>query len=168
MKKSITTIVSLFLLFNIVACLKEESFPVEPNIVFKDFNKIKNNTNIDNKAILKFSFTDGDGDLGLDDGDTFYPYNFKGANYYNLIVERYEKINGVMVKDTFPTKARIPLIKPSGQNKSVKGDLEIELFINNPMSNYDTIQIEAYIFDRDLNKSNLIKSQEIKINKTAN
>lgn len=165
MKTKIITATLILSLFVISSCLKKESFPNEPAIEFKDFKKIANSTGVDNKGILKFSFTDGDGDLGLDDADTFYPYNFSGPNYYNLIVERYEKINGIMVKDTFPTKARIPVIKPSGQNKSVKGDLEIEIFFNNPLSTYDTIQLETYILDRALHKSNIIKTPEIWVDK---
>lgn len=165
MKTKIITATLILSLFVISSCLKKESFPNEPAIEFKDFKKIENNTGIDNKGILKFSFTDGDGDLGLDDADTFYPYNFSGPNFYNLIVERYEKINGVMVKDTFPTKARIPVIQSSGQNKGVKGDLEIEIFFNNPLSIYDTIQLETYILDRALHKSNIIKTPEIWVDK---
>ena len=51
------------------ACLKTEEFPKEPHIDFKSYTR---STDYDK---LTISFTDGDGDIGLDQGDTLAPYN---------------------------------------------------------------------------------------------
>jgi len=59
-----------------ISCKKPETYPIVPHIEFVSFIKIINdqNQNIDNKGVLKISFTDGDGDLGLAEGDTLSPY----------------------------------------------------------------------------------------------
>ena len=46
-----------------------------------------------------------------------------------------------------------------------KGEIEIEVFINNAFSDYDTIRFDAYIVDRALHKSNTIQTPEIIVNK---
>jgi len=63
--------------------------------------------------------------------------------------------------------SRIPVITPNGQNKSIKGDIEVILFINNPKPNvqYDTICFDVSIVDRALNMSNTIRTPEIIVKK---
>jgi hypothetical protein len=43
----------------------------------------------------------------------------------------------------------------------LQGDLNFELFTNNPFSPYDTIKYEVTILDRALNRSNMVSTQEI-------
>ena len=50
------------------ACLRTEEFPPEPRITFKAFNLVGDS------ASIVITFTDGDGDVGLNPGDTFPPY----------------------------------------------------------------------------------------------
>ncbi len=127
---------------------------------------MRNSQNIDKKGILEFSFTDGDGDIGLNSWDTVYPYDF------NLFITYFEKQNGefkevpiIVNGDTTIQDARIPILNTSGEGKSLKGKIEIELFINNPRSNFDTIRYDAYIKDRALNESNVISTPEIVVKK---
>jgi hypothetical protein len=161
----------LILVFLVAVCLfscKEKiKYPVIPYIEYVSFSKIATTSGIDDKGILKFSFTDGDGDIGLAPEDTLYPFDPGSQWYYDLFVIYYEKQKGDYVPVELPLtiNSRIPVITPDGENKSIKGDIEVELFINNPISSYDTICFDVQIADRALNVSNTIRTPDIIVNK---
>lgn len=157
----------LIILLIIAGCKKFETYPPEPIIKFISLTKIPNSSGIDDKGILKIGFTDGDGDIGLGQGDTLSPYNPGSEYYYNFYIFFYEKQNGQYVKfqASTPVHSRIPPIESEVSDRGIKGEIEIELEINNFFSPYDTIQFEAYIYDRALNKSNVIRTPDIKIKK---
>lgn len=168
MKKSyrfLTTIILFIFLLN--ACTKEEVFPPEPIITFISFDKIANTTSIDDKGLLKIFFTDGDGDLGLNDYDTNGPFNKNSIYYYNFFIKYFEKQHGTFVEVDLPLpfNSRIPRLQSSGNSPSIKGEIELEVFINNIPSAFDTIQLTASICDRALNMSNLITTPEIIVKK---
>ena len=57
-----------------VSCTRLDQYPPEPTIKFTQFEKLYNAVDsIYDRGILEFEYTDGDGDLGLDPGDTFPP-----------------------------------------------------------------------------------------------
>lgn len=150
------------------SCKKKEEYPIEPAITFKSFVKIPQSNGIDNKGILTLSFTDGDGDIGLSQGDTVGDFAPGSEFYYNFFITYYEKQKGVMtaVELPFTNNARIPVLKNRNKNNTaIRGDISIELFINNPFSAYDTIQYECYIVDRAFHKSNVVRTEEIVIDK---
>ncbi len=156
-------------------CNKFENYPPEPVIKFERFILLANPVNgITERGVLEFSYTDGDGDLGLSDQDTDPPFNFGGEYYYNLIINYFEKQNGVFVEvpllswnpdslryDTLTFNGRFPVLTPRSGNLSIKGIFQDTLFIYNPISDLDTIKFSAYIYDRALNKSNKIETGEI-------
>lgn len=162
-------------LFGLDACHKFEKFPDEPVISYNRFILLINPTNgITERGVLEFSYTDGDGDLGLSDSDTDPPFNFGGDYYYNLIIKYYEKQNGVFVEvpllswnpdslfyDTLTFNGRFPELTPQSGNLSIKGVFQDTVFIYNPLSDFDTIKFKAYIYDRALHKSNEIETEEI-------
>ncbi len=152
----------------LTSCIKsDDKYSEIPHIEFVSFTKINNGSNIDNQGIMKIFFTDGDGDIGLDKGDTFGRFHPDSIYYNNFFIKYFEKQNGIIkeVETKFSNNARIPMLTPQGKNKTLKGEIEITLFINNPLSIYDTILFEAYIVDRALHKSNTIRTPEIKVNK---
>ena len=174
----LTKIVFILLLlaaFGFDACNKFEKFPDEPVIKYDRFILLLNPTSgITERGVLQFSYTDGDGDLGLDDQDIYPPFNFGGDYYYNLIINYFEKQNGVFVEvplltwnpdsayyDTSTFNARFPVLTPRTGNLSIKGVFQDTLFIYNPLSDFDTIKFSAYIYDRALHKSNVIETGEI-------
>lgn len=165
LQKYILFFVLALLLF---ACRKTETFPPEPNITAISLTKIPNNLGFDDKGILKISFTDGDGDLGLSQEDTLPPFNQGSEFYYNFFISYFEKQNGqwVKIETNPPIHARIPPIVPDVADKALIGDIEIELEINNYFSPYDTICFETYIVDRALNKSNVMRTTDIRIKKS--
>jgi len=132
-----------------------------------DFTKIRNSSNIDEKGILKIFFTDGDDDMGLADWDTLPPFDKNSKYYYNFFITYFEKQHGefVEVVPSVTFNSRIPVLTSSSSNGAIKGEIEIELFINNPFSVYDTIRFDAYIADRALHESNIISTPEIILKK---
>lgn len=125
----------------------------------------------DTALTMKISFTDGDGDIGLPD-DTMPPYNPHGKFYYNYIISYMEKKGGqwkyyllfnpeTSQYDTVNFNSRIPWLTPEAGNKAIKGEIELHMTILRPVeANYDTVRFDAFIYDRALHKSNVIRTPE--------
>ncbi len=154
-------------MFFLASCLKREEYPIEPHIEFVNFIKLVSDAGIEDKGVLTFSFTDGDGDIGLSAADTFPPFHSEGDYYYNLYIFYKEMQNGVLTLIDLPQPfhTRLPVITPSGRNKAIKGEMEIKLDIYNPISTFDTICFEFYIVDRALHVSNTISTPLIVVQK---
>ena len=76
----------LFLVLVALSCQKPVEYPIEPRIEYKDFTYLLNaDSTFSGEGVIAFSYTDGDGDLGLDDADTTYPFGFKDPHYYNMV-----------------------------------------------------------------------------------
>lgn len=159
--------VFLFLIITLSFCRKPEQFPIEPKIEFVSLTKIPTINGVDDKGILTISFTDGDGDVGLSESDTLPPYDTSSVYYYNFFIDYFEKQNGTYTKVNLPfsINSRIPVLNSSGNTKPLKGTIEMELFINNILSPYDTIRFECSICDRALHMSNKIITSDLVINK---
>lgn len=145
-------VLSTFLLS--VGCESVEDFPDEPQVTFKSL-EIEDANN----AVLKISFTDGDGDIGLSEGDTLPPFCPEECDYYyNLLCEYYEKQDGewVIFDDlAAPFYYRVPIVEPSGQNPTLEGEIHIDLnayYITG--TGYDTCRMSVRLIDRSLNVSN--------------
>ncbi len=158
-----------------LSCRKLEEYPVIPAIAFNGFELLINeDTGISEKGILYISYTDGDGDLGLDQGDTTFPYQYGGLYYYNLFITYYECDNGVFTEvplltwnnetqqyDTLTFNARMPVLLPKEKKQGIKGVIQNEMFIYNPLAKSDTIQFKVKIVDRALQFSNEITTPPI-------
>lgn len=149
------------------SCKKAEEYPNVPVIKFEQFVKIPTASGKDNVGVMIISFTDGDGDVGFRVGDTLAPYQKGGKYYYNFIIKYFERQKGVYKEITLPftNNSRIPYLTPEGKNKVLAGNIEMDLFINNPLTKFDTIRFEAYIYDRALNKSNVVTTTDIVVKK---
>lgn len=169
---NILLFVIILLLTGIGSCKKVEKFPYTPYIEYRGFEVLYNpDLGINDRGVLSFYFQDGDGDIGLNSGDTSYPYNADSEYHYNLIINYFEMQNGILTEvpilwynpvtqqyDTLSMSARIPNLTPSGINKAISGEIYDTLFIYNFNSEFDTIMIEAFIYDRALNQSNTIST----------
>jgi len=149
---------ALFAAVILPSCLKFEDFPIEPTVEFGSF------TQYNDSAHLKFHFTDGDGDIGLNARDTFPPYDTL-PYYYNLFLDYYKLNNGVWeeVELTLPLYYRIPVITPTGQNKTLEGDIEVFLFPYPTLTGTsgDTIKYTIQLVDRALHISNVTETGQI-------
>jgi len=165
----ISLILSVLVILAVISCKRIDEYPPEPAITYLDFEKIFNETDsIYDRGILKFEFTDGDGDLGLAKSDTFFPFNPGSKYYYNLIIDYFEVRNGVETPvwltffnsetqefDTIYLSARIPLLTPKGSNKALSGEINDTIFIYNYYSDFDTLFLKFRIVDRALHESNI-------------
>lgn len=156
-------------------CLKPEKFPTEPEIVFKD--AIVRNDSL----FLTVDFTDGDGDIGLNDSDTIAPYDTSSVFHHNFFVDYFEKVDGVgwvQGRDNFGNPItfnyRLPVITPQGQNKALKGEILVIVepilgagntsfptYYNEFSAESDTVQYRVRLADRSLNMSNEVSSYEV-------
>lgn len=157
----------LLLILVFFGCKKSNEYPEVPIIKFEEFRKNQTATGKDDVGVMVISFTDGDGDIGFHEKDTLSPYHKKGDYYYNFIIKYFERQKGVYKEIILPfsNNARITYLTPEGKNKVLSGNIAMDLFINNPKSNYDTIRFEAFIYDRALHKSNVITTPDIIVNK---
>jgi len=138
------------------SCKKESSLPDVPQIEFKNLDKYASSFSGIDSLVLTFSFEDGDGDIGTPSSDTITR---------DIYVTLFEKQNGVFTPIVFPDPSimtyRLPYLRPTGNNTSLKGDVVISYLgylIGIPN---DTVRYDVYIKDRAGHISNTISSSEI-------
>ena len=174
----------LFLAWVAFACQKPVEYPIEPKIEYQGFTYLFNaDSTFSGEGVIAFSYTDGDGDLGLDDGDTTYPFGYHDPYYYNMVVDYLKYENGEFVKkpllsphvptspadtlvlyDTVTFNARFKRLRDSEDPKAISGTMEYKLTVQNPLSPNDTIKFEIHIVDRALHESNAIQTEAIYTN----
>lgn len=173
MKNTLTLL--LLILFAAAACQKKMEYPIEPKISYEGLNYLmKADSTLTGEVILNIGYTDGDGDLGLNDADTLYPFGPNDPHYYNLIID-YLKWNGsAFVKtpllswnqqtqsfDTVSFNARFKRMVFTDEETSISGTINYKMMVFNPLSPYDTIKFKIKIIDRALHESNTIETEAI-------
>jgi hypothetical protein len=159
------------LIISVSSCLKPVSYPDEP--ILETISYTINGDSL----VLSVTFTDGDGDVGLNDNDTTDPYNPASFYHFNFYVEYYELMNGSWVKgtqdpagqnfplaDTINFSYRIKNLTPVGQNKTLKGTINVTLepvFYNVISNHNDSIKFRVSLIDRALHVSNFIETDTI-------
>ena len=169
---------ALLLALAVYSCQKPVDYPIEPKIGYEGFTYLLNaDSTFSGEGIISFSYTDGDGDLGLDDADTLPPFGFNDAHYYNMVIDYLKCINGEFVKmpllswnvqtqsyDTVTFNARFKRLCDSEEPKAISGTMEYKLMVQNPFSPDDTVKFEIRILDRALHESNAILTDPIYTN----
>jgi hypothetical protein len=153
-----------------------DSFSTTPAITFKSYSiqkLVDSSGNPDYKLVLTISFTDGDGDIGLGQGDTTGNFSPEKPWYNNLLVNYYEKVHGTFIRmylsypypsnghDTVKYDGRIPNITPAGRNKAIKGDIDYSIDLGSGSKTGNSIKFDFVLYDRALHRSNLTESPEI-------
>ena len=168
----------MFLLFS---CWKEPDFPREPEIEFKAieartfFDEFSTGEKIEVKITLKFK--DGDGNLGLDNGnpaDSLKPFDFaEGKNkfHHNYFIDVLMEENGEFVPLNlfFTFNGRFPLLNPDGKVRALEGDLVYTIddffltFLPLTFQSGDRLKFRVSIADRALNVSNVVETDPVQI-----
>jgi len=163
------------------SCQKKVEYPIEPKIAYEGFTYLMNpDSTFSGEGVVSFSYTDGDGDLGLDDSDTLPPFGFHDSYYYNLVVDYLKLENGIFVKtpllsphvptnpadtlvlfDTVTFNARFKRLRDTEDPKAISGSMDYKMTVQNPFSPDDTIKFEIHILDRALHESNVIQTDPI-------
>ena len=173
--KKIALIAMSLMLVMAVSCRQDVQYPIEPQITYNGFTYIFNaDSTFSGEGILSFSYTDGDGDLGLDDADSIYPFGLNDPHYYNMEVDYLKSVNGQFVKmplvywnqltqqyDTISFNSRFKRLVFGDEVKPISGTMEYKMQVQNPFSPSDTIKFEVRIFDRALHVSNTIQTSPI-------
>lgn len=140
------------------SCLPEPAYPDVPALVFQSLDEAPGGG-----RTLVLEFTDGDGDVGLDSGDTLGVFCPTCAHHYNLQCEYEELRNGVWTQvpllieaGQIPFYFRIPRAAPTGSSPAQKGTIAVDLpswYLSSP---FDTLRFSITLWDRSLNASNTV------------
>jgi len=160
----ISLIILIPLFAGLTSCIKEDQYPVVPHIEFAGYGIYSAVDGTDSACNITFSYTDGDGDIGLTKADSLEPYK------YNFYLKLMQLVDGHMVEVVLPSNsitfnARIPMLTPTGRNKNIKGEITMnfDLYFNSYLLQSNTIGFETYIVDRALNKSNIVTTPNLTI-----
>lgn len=161
--KILRCILYVVMMFLACSCHEWETYSEIPHIEFLEYQLLIDADSVPQKGVIVFSFTDGDGDIGLKENETEPPYD------YNLFIEYLELHDGEWkhhvneMGDTVNFNSRIPVITPAGDDKNILGTIYDTVSLNK-YSPVDTFKYIIYIKDRALNVSNSIETPPILIN----
>ncbi len=138
------------------SCKHIDNLSDVPAIEFRTFTLFDTVDILGNPAkagTLEFSFEDGDGDLGLD-----APVQPGIDPSSNLFLRLYRKTGNSFElagpsDPLYPSEYRIPYLEPGGQNKILKGTIDVTL-IYFLYSVTDTLYYDFWIKDRGGHESN--------------
>lgn len=156
-------ILLLFTVVSLSSCLKQEDFPNRPDVTYIGFfPNLAATSKADSLGFVKFEFTDGDGDLGLNPGDTLGEFALGQPYYYNLFIRYFERQNGTFTEviPPLPFHVRFNRLTSVGGNGSIQGEMDVRIFVN-PSSVYDTVKYEMYIVDRAKQHSDTLMTEEL-------
>lgn len=151
----------LLILFVVSACYEIESYPPEPEIEYVSFELTDSIDLLGNAVltgVLRFSFIDGDGDVG----DHVPTDTSMNDSVKHVFIDLYKKENGVFLRQEQAVNYyyRIPYFEPGANNPVVKGDVLIsDLNFYTPFGT-DTLLYQFYMRDRAGNKSNIEQTDE--------
>ena len=157
---------------SIWSCSKPKSYSDIPEIHFKQLlleDRIDPLDETFKKAILNFSFIDGDGDLGVRPQDKLTPNGRISLVHYTWFKKmsdgNYEQY--IFPDPDMPNSSDIPynsvMDKSEAQNKTLKGTIEIELSTPENPKNVDIMYVEFWIVDREGHESNKERSPDFSI-----
>ncbi len=165
MSKILFGIIVMLIGFVLSCKLEHIDYPPEPYIEYISAEATIGQNAL-NQSLVKvkliFYLIDGDGDVGLTELDTIYPYD---ANFYPTLygfVNDSLKVDTTLIADEY----RIPYVGDLGQDKTLKAEIIIDFeYPFNDMNPYpyDSIVYSFYMVDRALNKSNVAWTDTIVI-----
>lgn len=139
----------------LTACVKKKTYSKNPEIDYKSFTIINEDT-----ALMVITFSDGDGDIGKLQEDktnnlflTYYYFHTDSNKFYAW----YDSFNN----DTLRTAYTIRKPKDEYTGKSISGEFEILMNGWRPTKNHKRIKYVLYLVDNANNKSNVLTTPEI-------
>ena len=165
LKKLKTVVPLLAVVLTLSACQEELDFPEEPQLTYQGFQYLMDaDSTLTGEGILTIGYTDGDGDLGLDDADTLAPFGLGDPFYYNLLVDYYRWDGSQFVADTVHFNARFKRLIAGEEPKPIQGTIDYRMTLQNPLHPNDTVQLQIRIVDRALHVSNTVVTEPIHFN----
>ena len=159
MKKIFVLIFGIIIL---ASCQEKVEYPIEPKITYEGLTYLMDaDSTLTGEVILSIGYTDGDGDLGLDDTDTLYPFGPNDPNYYNLMIDYLRWDGTQFVTDTINFNVRFKRLLFNNEVKAISGTIDNTIMLLNPFAPDDTVKLKAHIIDRALHESNSIETDPI-------
>lgn len=147
----------------------EPEYSPIPELTFKEYEFFREDENgvLTDYYLIRFEYIDGDGDIG---GMDNVQVPNEDSIEHTVFVDYFERSNTGVFKrnacalgaDTTTKKYKIPTITPPGNNKAIRGEIEVKVLpCPVPFDTVKTIKYSMFIYDRALNKSNVVESPEI-------
>lgn len=147
--------ISLFLVYT--ACVKKKTYSDSPEIAYKSFTPFPKDS-----AALAITFSDGNGDIGKEEGDTtknvFLKYYYKDT--VSLKYVSYDSIYPPVVPNNFTIRKP----KDSYLGKPISGEVSIAISKFRPSSKLKAFKYSKYvmyIIDNAGHKSNVLTTPEL-------
>ena len=168
-------LLATLMLVALSACQEKVEYPIEPRITYEGLAYVIDaDSTLTGEVVLSIGYTDGDGDLGLDDADTLYPFGPNDPHYYNLIID-YLKWDGTQFVetpllswnqqsqsyDTVSFNARFKRLVFYDEVKPISGTIDYKMMVYNPLAPDDIIKFKIHLLDRALHESNIIVTEDI-------
>lgn len=117
------------------------------------------NDSTDNTILFTFMLYDGDGNFGLETKDTVAPYI--DTFQQNFYATAYSLQNGDTAQLPYTFSYRIPRLRGENQHKFIKAKVNIDITLAKSVFPYDSVFFTYFVYDRDLQKSNVDTSSII-------
>ena len=151
-------------------CKPLESYTDVLEVSFESlsFADITSALGTEKRAVLVFSFADGNGNLGVRTfNDSISKIHY---TWYQKLpdgkYEAYQFISGT-ITDSIAIPYRSVMDRDEAQNRLLKGKIEIALSMPINPQNVDTMRIEYFIFDRSGKQSNVDHTPDFSILDTS-
>lgn len=161
MQRKLKILASSFILI-LAGCGEIVTYPDTPVIDYKSFTLYITTDDLGNSILLgkmEVLFTDGDGDIGLEQPDSAAVSDSLKFNFFTTLHDykngSFEKVEGPVGEQNF----RVPFIEREGQNKTLKGSIFIAFEYK--LIEHDTIFYTFYLMDREFHRSNVDTSEVI-------
>jgi hypothetical protein len=157
----------VLLIFLLVGCDPPSAhFSIVPRIEYRGFTLAKAKNNKDSLGYLKVYVEDGDGDLGLNEQDTFPPFNVGSSFYYNFVVKIYQKKGDSWELLPEGYNGRFPDLNITHEKQPIQAviTMEMDLSFWKLFLTSNEIKMDVYIYDRALHQSNTVSTPAFTLN----
>ena len=151
-----------------VACTDDKNTTsLVPEIAIRGEYLFNSGYGYDSFVWVDIEFKDGDGDIGLNEGDTFGDFGYGKPNFYNFKCWYWEKkqgkwtkvINPLIPSDTLNLHERVQNLTPKGSNKGITGMFNFKIAARPFSYRGDTVKYQFQLIDRALHKSNIAETK---------
>ena len=149
------TILLILFAISFHQCQELPEYPDEPIIKYENFSFYINTNSLGQEVLtgkLNFSFTDGDGNIGLYPWPDTIATGLPDTQRYNLFLQIHDYQDESFVKVPDEDGGILKYMIPYMDKQPLSGTVSVT--IEYPIIRYDTVFYTYYLYDRDLNKSN--------------
>ena len=136
-------------------CQVLPDYPDVPMINYENFYLYINTNSLGQEVLtgkLNFSFTDGDGNIGLEPWPDTVAIGLPDTQRYNLFLQVHDYQDEEFVKVPDEDGGILKYMIPYMDKQPLSGTISVT--IEYPIIRYDTVFYTFYLYDRDYNRSN--------------